>query len=339
MKLLRALLLGSCSLLAACGDHALSQDASGRYRLVAQFAGSQVHSDACREALERHGTAALVFAHDEATATGPRGIWSSGYRPLEFRLVTIGDYSPDELFPATLPPEERRRAEQTAVVFEETGAAVAVDMALLWCHGITPPRRLPLGTHFVTPGGVSSPQPAPGDFVVELLRRQHADLLTTTPQTDVVFRMGLVMSRADDRHLRVRNQAYVAAKRYPQLDFVDRVADGDGAGLEATVRELLAAGHRAILVSTDDPSALGPIAVAAQERNVALIVLDPKAECQYATCCIGCDQQTLGRAAGEAAKLLAPNGAAIVELADDLQSESAQLRHRGFCDALGLQPR
>jgi hypothetical protein len=333
MKVLRALLLGSCSLLAACGDGTLLQDAGGGYRLVAQF--DDVGSDRYRELLRQNGAQALLFAHEEQLARRTADSWN----PPDLRIVTIGEYGPDEMFPATASPEWRRFAGQTAVVLDETGAAVAVDLALLWCHGIAPPRRLALGTRILMPGGTVLTQPAPGDFVVALSRREHAALLTETPQTDVVFRIGLVMQRADDRHLRVRNQAHVAAKRYPQLTFVDRTADGDPARLEALVQELLDEGHRAILVSTDDPKSLGRVAAAAQDRNAALFVLDPAADCPHATCCIGCDQHTLGRAAGEAVKLLAPNGAAIIELASDLQDESVQLRHRGFCDALGLQQR
>lgn len=331
MNVVRALLLGSWSLLAACGgDGALLQDAGGGYRLVAQYDGAEGIHEA-RERLHPNGAQALLFTHQERLARVAAASSSA------FHIVTIGDSAPDEMFPATAssPP----RAEQTAVVLDETGAAVAVDLALLWCHGITPPRRLALGTRILMPGGAVITQPAPGDFVVTLLRREHAALLTDKPQTDVVFRIGLVMQRADDRHLQVRNQADVAAKRYPHLTFVDRTAEGDPARLEAIVREFLGEGHRAILVSTDDPKALGPIATAAREHSAALFVLDPAADCDHATCCIGCDQHTLGRAAGEAVKLLLPNGAAIVELADDLQDESVQLRHRGFRDALGLLPR
>jgi len=329
MKLLRALLLGSCSLLAACGgESARLADANGQYRLLARFAGDEVGGDTCRALLRRLGDQALVFAQDAPSLRRLAG--ASGGTPnlLEHgRLVAIGD--------ETTQPA----GGQAALVVAPTGAAVAVDLALLSCHGIAPPRRLALGCRFLLPGGSVTTQPAPGDFVVELLRRQHADLLTGTPQTDVVFRIGLLTLRDDGVQRRVREQGTAAAQRYPHLVLTARHADGDPARLDGIAREFVAAGHRAILIATDDATSLGPIAVAAQERNVALIVLDPKAECQFATCCIGCDQHTLGRAAGEAAKLLAPNGAAIVELADDLQSESAQLRHRGFCDALGLQPR
>lgn len=318
MNVLRALLSGSCSLLAACGGHhALPGDASSPYRLAAQFRGAETGGEQCLAELRQLGAQALVFAHSERSAGRHDG-----------RMVLIADDPPEAALAG--------HGKQTAVVVTQTGATVAVDMALLWCHGITPPRRLAIGTRVHMPDGTTTTQPAPGDFVIQLQRREHADVLTTTPQTDVVFHIGIVLQRAEGRHLRARDEAVEAAKRYPQLDLVARCAEGDPALLEVNVRELLAQGHRAILVSTDDPDALGPIAAAAQERNVALIVLDPNVDWRAATCCVGPDQRTLGRAAGETVKVMAPSGAAIVELADELESASAQQRHQGFCDALGL---
>jgi hypothetical protein len=329
MNVLRAMLLGSCSLLAACGgERALLADASGRYRLMASFTGAEVGSDACHALMRRLGDQALVFAQDAPSAqrlAGSHG--ATANPPAHGRFVTIGDETSDAA------PIDR-----TALVVAPTGVAVAVDLALLWCHGIVPPRRLALGPRFVLPGGSMTTQPAPSDFVVELLRRQHGDLLTLQPQTDVVFRIGTATLRDDGVQRLVREQATESAKRYPQLVSTTRHAGGDQPALDGIVRDFLAEGARAILIATDDPRSLAAIAAATAERNVALFVLDATAECELGTCCIGCDQHTLGRAAGEAVKLLAPTGASIVELAADLPSAAAQLRHRGFGDALGLLP-
>jgi ABC-type sugar transport system substrate-binding protein len=337
-KLLRALLLGSCSLLATCGGRALLQDASGRYRLLARCAGDEAGQARCRDLVRRAGSPAVVFSHDERLARALASpATTDGALPADVRIVTIGTSGPEQMFAAAATPAGRQFAAQAAVVLDETGAGVAVDLALLWCHGITPPRRLTIGTHILRAGQPDTTQPAPGDFVVELLRRQHGDLLTDKPGTDVVFRIGCALWRGEGRHLRVRDQVRAAAGRYPQLELTDGTADGDPARLDAIVRAFLAEGHRAVLISTDDPSTLTSVATEAREHNVALFVLDAAADCEVATCCIGCDQQVLGRAAGEAVKLLAPNGAAIVELGGDRQRPAIQARERGFATALGLQ--
>lgn len=329
--MLRALLLGSCSLFVACSERALLQDASGRYRLVARCDGRDADGPRCRELLRRAGEHATILCHDE------RMVRAAATSTPNLHIVAIGGAGPDAMFAPTDAPEMRRLAAQTAVVLDETGADAAIDLALLWCHGIAPPSHLPLGTRILRSGVPDAAQPAPGDFVLELLRRQHGDLLTSQPNTDVVFRIGCAVLRADGRHLRVRDQARAAAARYPQLELVDRAADGDRERLAAIVRTFLDDGHRAILVSTDDTKSLAPIAAAARERNVALFVLDAFAECDVATCCIGCDQQVLGRAAGEAVRQLEPGGAAIVEIGDDLQRPAIRLREQGLAAALGLQ--
>lgn len=326
MNAVPVITLGSCLMLAACGGggRPLAQDAGGRYQLVARFDGDATGGEACRALVQSLGDRALVFAQDVAAAqklTGP-----SGAAPERARLVTIADET------AEAKPDERH-----ALVVAPTGAATAVDIALLWCHGVAPPHRLALGPRVRLPDGTTTTQPSPSDFVVKMLRLEHAELLSTTPATDVVFRVGLVTLHDAGLGRLLREQAAAAGRRYPQLVLSVRHAGGDGAALEAVAREFLAEGARAILVHTDDAAPLHPIAAAAAERNVALIVLDPAADCELGTCCIGADQYTLGRAAGEAAKALAPGGAQLIELAIDQRTERAQLRDRGFGDALGLQ--
>lgn len=337
-ELLRALMLGSCSLLAACGERPLLQDAGGHYRLLARCAGDAAGLAQCRDLLQHADAPAVVFSHDgqllRALATPTT---TGGPLPADLRAVAIGDSDPDAMVAAAATPAWRQLAARTAIVLDASGAGVAVDLALLWCHGITPPRRLTIGTRMLRTGQPDLVQPAPGDFVVELLRREHAALLTDKPQTDVVFRIGCVTLHPDDQPSGMRSQAHAAASHYPQLELVDRTADGEPAQLEAIVRTFLAEGHRAILIRTDDPTTLTTIAAEAREHNVALFVLDADADCDVATCCIGCDQQVLGRAAGAAVKLLAPGGAAIVELGADRQRPAIQAREQGFVAALGLK--
>jgi ABC-type sugar transport system substrate-binding protein len=338
MQPLRILMLGACALATACADRPVQQDASGRYQLVGRCAGDAGRSDTCRDLLQQHGAKALVFAHDAELARWLAGEWRED--PAGgWRLVAIGDRSPAEFLRRLEATPPAGLVDRTAVVVAEGGAAVAVDMALLCCHGIAPPPRLALGSRLLLPGGESIAQPAPGDFVVELLRRQHANLLTATPATDVVFRIGCLALRADDGTNPTADALRAAANRYPQLVVAHRTADGDPARLVEIGRELLAQGHRALLVRVDAAFDLAPLAAAAADYKAALIALDPSIACRDATCCIGSDQEALGRAAGEAVRRLAPAGAALIELAATPDSDAALAIHRGFATTLGLQQR
>jgi hypothetical protein len=304
MNLRHLLSAGWCSLLAACGDAPLLQDASGRYRIVARIDAADV-GPGLGDAARKHGEPLLVIAHDDSRARR-----AAAMPDRRFRIVAVGraPHAGSAL-----------RPDLDVLVVEETGAAAAIDIALLWCHGITPPRQLTVGTRIVVPGdsGGGTPSPAPGDFVLELLRHQHRDLLTAPPKTDVVFRIGLATLHAN-------------------LVLEHRDAGGDPARLDAAARDLMALGCRAVLVSTDDPASLSAIAESARAGNAALIVFDPLARCAGAGCSVGCDQQTLGRAAAQAARRLLPEGAAIVELGDPLDG-ALQVRRQGFAEALGLR--
>ena len=318
----RHLLVASCSLLGGCGDAPLLQDASGRYRVVSQVAHSADVAAALREAEQRHGERLLVLAHDQDLALSAAAV-----PDRRWRIVAVVA-SPDVM--------TSMRRDLDTVVVDDHGVTAAVDVALLWCHGIVPPRRLTVGTTVVGPGDAAggTPSQAPGDFVIGMLRHQHRDLLTSTPKTDVVFRIGLLTTRAADRGL--RDQVTAAARRYPQVTLVHRDAGGDAQRLDVLARELLAEGCRALLASAEDPASLTPIAREAQERHVALIAFDPLAMCEGATCSVGCDQETVGRATAKAIERAMPEGAAIVELGDQ---RIAQVRshHDSFCETLGLR--
>jgi hypothetical protein len=82
-----------------------------------------------------------------------------------------------------------------ALVVADDGAAAAIDLALLYSHGITIPPRLPLGCRVLTRANAAAggaARPFAGDFALQMLRGQHTQVLTTTPSVDVVFTIGCV---------------------------------------------------------------------------------------------------------------------------------------------------
>lgn len=320
----RVLVLCGCGLLTGCGEPPLAQDPAGRYRIVARIPVSDP-IDRARDALAAH-----VAAH------GPPGAL---FADCAAGAAAAAPGSP--LIAIASPPADAAIDPLATFVVDETGAAIAVDMALLACAGIAVPARLPIGTHVLTSGnraGGGAARTAAGDLIAGLLRRQHAEVLDPEARRDVVFRMGvLVFSGANGWHARVRDELALAARRYRHIDLVTRDAAGSIAQQTEIARALLDEGHRAIFVTTDDPETLGTIAGDARDRRVALVVLDRELRGSHATCCIGADQTVLGRAAGEALAALLRDGGTIVELCGEPRTGLLEQRVQGFRSALGMR--
>ncbi|MBL8749013.1 MAG: substrate-binding domain-containing protein [Planctomycetes bacterium] len=316
----RILSLAAVALFSACGGHALLEDTSGRFRLVARVRATDTAAtrSALREGIAAH-SAALLFATDSEAGAPTDGVGVP--------VVAIGTSSSSTTQPAVL-------------VVERTGADVAVQLALLACSGISIPKQLPLGAEVQrsVPDARPTNRPAPGDVVIELLRQQHAAVLAIPPTTDVVFRIGFVHLDADDPwQLRVRADVEEAAHRYHQLELTTRCANGDPAKHAAIVRELAGNGCRAILVGANDPAPASSIADELREHSVALVVVARHVRESAATSCVGPDQVVLGTAAGEAAASLLPRGGAIIEVHGDPASPLLVPRRQGFAAALGLK--
>ncbi len=232
-------------------------------------------------------------------------------------------------------PEEKLDREVRLV--DETGAAVAVDFALLHIEGIALPERVPLGTRvctFETRDGL--PRAAAGDLVVASLRSQHAAVLDPRPATDACHPIGFLRFDGKPRHVRAEQEARAAAGRYAQLLLTTRDAGGDAAAWQRHFDELLQLGCRAIVVCTDDPASLEAVRPRADARQCSLLVLDPNLAAVHAHCCLSGDQATLGRAAAEQLRAAMPGGAALV-LARTSGDPLATKRHAAFAEALGLK--
>ncbi len=200
-----ALLLAACS-----GEKA--KDVAVDYRVASRTVEHGEDLDTViRDAT---GFAVVVTATDEMAAAVAAGLAATDPAPM---VVGIGG----------LPDAGRLWVSEgriSASVQRPTCASEAVDMALLLCNGVVLPaeqRRLQLGPRTWTretlaEGGVATP--TPGDILLSMLRQQHSDILTTTPQTDEVFRIGLLSPEAPDSWQNaVAEQTRNAIGRYPQL--------------------------------------------------------------------------------------------------------------------------
>lgn len=326
----KSVCVGCCAVLAACGESATLQDAKGTLRVVAEVstAGDEAKvAAALSAALAAHPQVAVVAALD-----------APGLRAVRAAAVAAGDHAPQRVM---IDATAGTPAPGETIVVEATGAAVAVEVALLACHGIALPPRVAVGTHVVTAADASAggvPRLAPGDLGIEMLRRQHPDVITTTPNTDVIFAIAFVQIRADGGfHDRVRDEVQAAVKRYPQLQLTSLVAGGATARLLGLVNECIQANRRVVLVSTDDWAPLQGVAAAMAERKIALVAIDPLLSAPHAASVVGGDQEVLGRAVGEAVRALLPGGGACITLHGDPGIGIAMQRQRGFAAALGLQ--
>lgn len=348
---MRNLGLLSCLLITSCTDQALATDQAGRFRVVAKCSTATLTSTLVAT---KHATLVVAFGPDDkdpgnqdtlaATIAAKRAT-----RPF---VITIGE----------APKNEPEIAD--AIIVAETGAAVAADLALLACNGITIPKaQLEIGSRTITPanraagGDISI---APGDAVVALMRMQHTGLLTRNPETDVRHLIGVIQADPSDPwQQQTTSELLAATARYPQLEVVRQSAPvaSDNAHI-AQCQQLVASGCRALLVTCSDPAKTTQIlaaAAAAPDGAVPVIVLDPLLQV-HDTCVIGCSPTSLGRAAASIVQQLLPEGGDLITclpVADSALGSTpssspssspngapypaiTQQRVRGFCEALGL---
>lgn len=306
----------------ACGEHALHRSADGSFRVVAA-------ADAGGTAGPTNVATALAAAPAEATLVvfAPAALPTPEQRGTRRVLLVGGD--------GTLP------ANVDAAVASADSAAIAVDLALLHCHGIEIPARLPLGTLVLTRANLAAGgmrYPGPGDVAMQLLHMQHQALLSGEATTDVVFRLGFVQTHDDGPSTRTRDTALAAAQRHKRLVVTTKSAAGNEANVDALVAGLVDEGCRAIVIAGDGPLPLTTATGKAAAQKVALIALDPTLSTP-ADCVLGCEPSQLGRAAAAALRQLTPAGGAMVELHGETTAPQFAAARSAFHEALQLVAR
>lgn len=305
-------------LLAACGDGALLQSADGRWRLLGEVDTARAEATASTAALLANGpkdAVVVVFAPAELPTRAGRGAR---------RAVFVGT------------PPEGPEADADTIVQGAEGGDVAVELAVLHCHGVEVPKVLPLGARVWTAanrqtGGTQ--RPGPGEVMLQMLRMRHRELLSGELRTDAVCRIGFVgVGTARG----AGDAAAAAAKRFRHIELVPKVAS-DAVALPAVLGELLDGGCRAVIVATPAPLQLGELRTRAQARHALLLVLDPTLQTE-ADCVLGADPEQLGRAAAEAVRSLVGDRGSLLELHRAIAPTTARTRD-AFHKALELAPR
>jgi ABC-type sugar transport system substrate-binding protein len=317
-----------CLLIAACGTEPLAKDPTGKF-----LVGAKCTPTTLSKTIVATTDATLILAfesnnRDVMTAT------NAANRTTRPFVIVIGD----------APGGKEELAD--AVIVANTGAATAIDLALLACNGVTlPTKHIEVGSRTVTPanraaGGMS--QAGPGDAFMAITRIQHSKLLTTKPETDESHQVGLLQTDASNNgQQRIRRDANAAASRYPQLQLVisSGAADSD---VNELAQLMITRGCKVLILATSDPQqaqAVVAIAAKAPDGGVPVIVLDPLMR-NHGTCVIGCSPGSLGQAAAKLVRGLLPEGGSIITCftPDGRQPISAVSGTRafGFCQAMNL---
>jgi hypothetical protein len=303
-------------LLAACSDAALLRDDSGSWRLVARV------------------TDAAGLATALATATPPLAVVGiDGEAPL----VPTSPPAPRVLI--TGAPVAAMPAGVDAVVVGETGAAVAVDCAVLACHDLALPGRILVGPRVLTAANLAAGgerRVAPGDLAAATLRRQYGDLFAPQPTAGERHRLAFVQAPGA-WHDRVLAEVEAAATAAPLLQLHSRAQGHHELALAGLVESAAANGARVVLVSADDWSWLAAATEKARAAKVVVIAIDGTGAAAGATCIAGADQEAIGRALGETLARLSPSGSAVITVCGEPELPRNVLRFGGFAKALGLR--
>lgn len=332
-----ALLLTAVAVCNGCGGDggaALLKSDDGAIRLVhrADVRDAAAARTEMEVALGRCPRIDVVFAHSDAMAhAAAQACANKGRTGIRFvgvdGIAAEGrKYVADGVLDATI---ER-----------PTCGAEAIDLALLAANGVQVPAVLMLGTRLFTRANLAAggaAVPAAGDIALAGLRRQHAEVLTTEPKTDMVFRIGMAeRSGGDAWHAALREDLQKAAARYPQVKLECRSA-ADAEQQRAIVREFVAQGFLCILIAPEGSADLAQVCKEAMAAGIRVVAIGAPLADGERTCLVGGDDTAIGRAAGQHIRSLLPQGGDIVELQGLPTSKAAQERHDGFAAALGLR--
>jgi ABC-type sugar transport system substrate-binding protein len=317
-----------CLLIAACGNEPLAKDPTGKFLVAAKCAPTTLGKTVANTI---DATLILAFESNNTEVMTATNAANRTTRPF---VIVIGD----------APDDKEELAD--AVVVANTGAATAIDLAILACNGITLPAKLiEVGSRTITPANRAAGgtlHAGPGDAFMAITRMQHSKLLTTKPETDESHQVGLLQTSASNGgQERIRREATAAASRYPQLQLVVTTgAPNSDFGEQAQL--MITQGCKVLLLATSDPrqaQAVVAIAAKAPDNGVPVIVLDPLMG-DHGTCVIGCSPSSLGQAAAQLVQGLLPEGGSIITCftPDGLQPISAVSGTRafGFCQAMNL---
>lgn len=322
----------SLSLLAACGADtapALLVSADGAYRVVFVGAGAWRAADGEQQlqaALAQSPLLDAAFAHSEPMAHGAALAARAAGRGT-IAIVGVGaDAGRRDVADGLL----------AATIDHPSGAAEALDLALLASQGIELPAEIALGTRVITRDPAVGPiVPSAGDVVLSMLRASHRsrlDASTNTARTAIGVALGdATAPRTVAMHAAMRTWA----EQHPAVD-LDLQTAASGTAQVALLAAFTARRCAAIVVAPLEPTTLAPAGRAALAAGIRVVAVDGRLGNGECTCWVGADELAIGRAAGAAIRALLPAGGALAAIRGPDASAVARDRHQGFVEELGL---
>ncbi len=284
-------------------------------------------------ALSRFDRIDVVYGHNDPEA---HGAWLAARAEGQGREKTIKfvgiDANPDE------GKKYVREGILTATLEYPTGAAEAIDLALLILNGIPVPKDIVLATTLYTRdtidrGGI--PVDAPGPALIAELRAKHADILKSDPANAGKWTIGMSQCNLGEPwRVRMNQEIAVAAAKYPQLKVVFKDAQNDSQTQRNQVEEFLTQKVDLLIISPKETVPLTPPVQKVFDAKIPVIVLDRRVQGDRYTCFIGGDNVLIGRTAGRYVGHLLKGKGNIVELKGLMTTTPGHERHNGFVQGL-----
>lgn len=283
------------AMLVGCGDAAPTAPGGYSVEIPVESGAADRLGDVVRET---RGPVALV-AHDAAAAQRALAARDKAQRP-DARVVVFAD-------DAVVPPFADGGPDAVVTAAIAALANATADLTLLAVSGVATPAQVTVGARWHTranraAGGQSAP--SPGEFGLAALRLQHPTVLDRRPQTDVVFRVGIVVSPNEPMRAQLATALAAACRGYPQLEA--RLGEDAGTFLAENVNALVLAGR--------GHAALAPLAREALANGVRVLGVASDLPSAAVQTTVVVEANTFGVAAAEAVRALLPQGGRVLEV-------------------------
>ncbi|MFM1873532.1 MAG: hypothetical protein RL398_2954 [Planctomycetota bacterium] len=296
-----AVLTTSTCLAVGCGDGGGASSSGEAFRLVtpADTSTAVAVGTAAAGAKAVHKAPITLLAHDAAAL----GIGHEARGVIGQETTRLVAFADDGVVP------DFRDGLMDAVVTAsiDVMAEQAADLTLLAVSGVEIPARVAVGARWYSranraAGGQATP--SPDEFGIAALRMQHAAVLDKQPKTDVVFRIGVVISATEPMRARLATALTKALRAYPQLEVT---MGGDAAAFVTENRN-------AILFVGRGQAAYASLAKDARAQGIRVLGVASDLPTSAVQSEVLADAESFGTAAGEAIRALQPAGTTVLEL-------------------------
>ncbi len=282
-------------------------------------------------ALARFDKIDAVYAHNDPQAHGAYLAALAEGRGREKTIKFIGiDALPHEGITYV------RQGILTATFQYPTGGKEAIDIGMKILRGEEAPKWITLGTRLfakenVAKGGVEIPAKGP----------KRPGLKPDNPRPSKKLSEGkkvlIGMSQcnlAEPWRVQMNDDVREQAKKYPEIQLMEKDAQNDVTVQQSQVREFLTQGIDLLIVSPKETVPMTPPVKEVYDSGIPVIVLDREVQGTSFTCFIGGDNVLIGREAGKYLASLLNGEGDVVELQGLMTSQPGVDRHDGFLQGL-----